>query len=252
MLLAIDTSGAETSVALVSPDSRRDKTTVTESLTEEKAMQQISSTQGISTEQCNSPEKVRSHSSSLSLQVRSLLSAHGCGVSALSAIVLGSGPGSFTGLRIGYAFAKGLAQAANIPIFTLSSLAAAAWKHRHRASNILALDDARRGEFFASAYSLDQGLLVSKLPEQIISVEDVKNWKESNIECALVTANPIVKKSFPETFLVDSLALSLAQQLETTVSRVAASNVLELADLSPFYLRKVAALTIEERLGSLK
>ncbi|MEN9798226.1 MAG: hypothetical protein RL653_1922 [Pseudomonadota bacterium] len=58
--------------------------------------------------------------------ISGLLAAQGLGVEALSGIVVGLGPGSFTGLRIGVAAAKGLAYALEIPVCGVSSLAAAA------------------------------------------------------------------------------------------------------------------------------
>ena len=58
--------------------------------------------------------------------IAELLGRHGVELRALEAIVVGLGPGSFTGLRIGLATAKALAYAAHIPIAGASSLAAVA------------------------------------------------------------------------------------------------------------------------------
>jgi len=58
--------------------------------------------------------------------VEALLGRHGLELPALGGIVVGQGPGSFTGLRIGVAAAKGLAYALKLPLCGSSSLAAAA------------------------------------------------------------------------------------------------------------------------------
>ena len=67
----------------------------------------------------------------------------------LDAIAIGAGPGSFTGLRIGMATAKGIAFAAGRPLWAVSSLAALAYA---RAGLVIAVLDARRGEVYAGAY----------------------------------------------------------------------------------------------------
>jgi tRNA threonylcarbamoyladenosine biosynthesis protein TsaB len=51
----------------------------------------------------------------------------GMTLASLSAIACGAGPGSFTGLRVGYSVAKGLAMPFDLPFFSVSSLQALAW-----------------------------------------------------------------------------------------------------------------------------
>jgi tRNA threonylcarbamoyladenosine biosynthesis protein TsaB len=75
----------------------------------------------------------------------------------LDAVAIGAGPGSFTGLRIGMATAKGIAFAAKCPLWAVSSLAALA--HGELADDptgtVVAVLDARRGELFAGAFTKD-------------------------------------------------------------------------------------------------
>lgn len=76
---------------------------------------------------------------------------------ALDAIAIGAGPGSFTGLRIGMATAKGIAFAAHRPLWAVSSLAAlaedAAREDAATATAVIcAVLDARRGEVFAGGF----------------------------------------------------------------------------------------------------
>jgi tRNA threonylcarbamoyladenosine biosynthesis protein TsaB len=63
-------------------------------------------------------------------------------------IAVGIGPGGFTGLRIGIATARALAQARDLPLVGVSSLAALAAPHEGR---VVAVIDARRGEVFAAS-----------------------------------------------------------------------------------------------------
>lgn len=79
----------------------------------------------------------------------------------LDAVAIGAGPGSFTGLRIGMATAKGIAFAAGKPLWAVSSLAAVAWdgvaeivaaKIPFESGVFVAALDARRGEVYAGCY----------------------------------------------------------------------------------------------------
>ena len=71
----------------------------------------------------------------------------------LDAIAIGAGPGSFTGLRIGMATAKGIAFAAGKPLWAVSSLAALAQDAAARTDAvIISVLDARKGEVYAGCF----------------------------------------------------------------------------------------------------
>jgi tRNA threonylcarbamoyladenosine biosynthesis protein TsaB len=86
----------------------------------------------------------------------------------LDAVAVGAGPGSFTGLRIGMATAKGIAFAAGIPLWAVSSLAALALGAVRRGATgvILPVLDARRGELYAGYYRDD---LTPLAPEAVLA-----------------------------------------------------------------------------------
>jgi len=101
----------------------------------------------------------------------------------LQAIAVGIGPGSFTGLRVGLATAKGLALSLEIPLVGILSLDAIAWPVRFYPGTILALIDARKGQVFARFYQggnelsplsepmvLDPEALPAKIPEKTLAV----------------------------------------------------------------------------------
>ncbi len=95
-------------------------------------------------------------------QVHAMLQAHSAAVSDLQSIVVVSGPGSFTGLRIGVSSAKGLAEALQIPVIALSRLAILADKGKADAAAL----DAGRGEFYFGQYR-DAAI------EELLTAEDV-------------------------------------------------------------------------------
>ena len=69
-------------------------------------------------------DKPRVHGERLPITIDKLIKKYELELSCLDAIAVSSGPGSYTGLRIGMSFAKGLAMAANIPIIPVPTLEA--------------------------------------------------------------------------------------------------------------------------------
>src|SRR2546426_228465 len=79
------------------------------------------------------------------VDVHALLGDAGCAPEDLTGIAVGTGPGSFTGVRIGLATARGLAVALELPVAGVSTLAALA----AGAPDAVAVIDAQRHEVFA-------------------------------------------------------------------------------------------------------
>ena len=84
--------------------------------------------------------------------IEQLLSACSLGLGDMDAFAVATGPGSFTGIRVGLGAAKALAEANGTPLVGVSSLRALASSCRGP-SHRVALLDARRGELFAGCYS---------------------------------------------------------------------------------------------------
>ena len=90
------------------------------------------------------------HSRELLPAVEELMGQAGVGWADVEGVAVGVGPGGFTGLRIGVATARALANAARLPVFPVSSLAALAAAIDEPLA--LPLIDARRGELFGALY----------------------------------------------------------------------------------------------------
>jgi len=80
----------------------------------------------------------------------------------LERIAVGVGPGTFTGLRIGIATARGLAQSLGVELVGVSSLRALAYGAAQGTQRDLAAIDARRGEVFIAAYEGSQELIAPR------------------------------------------------------------------------------------------
>ena len=103
-------------------------------------------------------------------QIAELLAKHGFTKADLGALVVVSGPGSFTGLRVGLAAIKALAEILRKPIVPVSLLEAVALASRNR-GKILAALDAGRGEVYGAEYEL-AGDSAKLLREQLVSKDE--------------------------------------------------------------------------------
>lgn len=95
------------------------------------------------------------HSSALLPAVDWVVRAAGLAPGDLAAVVVGGGPGSFTGLRIAAATAKGMVRALGVPLFAYSGLLAAAAGHWGAGRPVCALFDARRRDVYAGCWRLE-------------------------------------------------------------------------------------------------
>ena len=98
-----------------------------------------------------------------------------CGVAAedLDLIAVANGPGSFTGLRIGVATAKGLAWAAEKPCAGCSTLESMAWNLAGLTGEVCAAMDARRNQVYNARFRVDGETVERLTPDRAISLEDL-------------------------------------------------------------------------------
>jgi len=113
------------------------------------------------------------HSELLLPGIDFVLHAAGVARTELDGIVVGAGPGSFTGVRIAAATARGLAAALRLPLFAHSSLAASAAAARIIDRPVCVLFDARRGEVYAGCYRFGASGLEVLLPPAALPLQAV-------------------------------------------------------------------------------
>lgn len=100
------------------------------------------------------------HSANLLALCDEVMHEAGTGVAGLAAIMCGAGPGSFTGLRVGLAVAKGLALPTGLPLVLVSSLDALACDlaaQSPAARHLLPCIDAGKGQVYARLYDVSEG-----------------------------------------------------------------------------------------------
>ena len=143
LLLAVDTSGKNGSLALA-------RLTPGES-EREICVSEISVLEVV-------PLAGGAFSAQLVPQIAALLKKHGYSKTDLAAFAVASGPGSFTGLRVGLAAVKALAEALQKPIVAISLLEAVAWSSAAH-DRVLAALDAGRGDVYVGDYELEPGVV---------------------------------------------------------------------------------------------
>lgn len=121
-----------------------------------------------------------SHNENLAQFVHDLMAESKVSIKNLDAISLSSGPGSYTGLRIGSAFCKGLCTALAIPLITIDSLLIMTMHSRvreleHDFDLLLPSIDARREEIYFGLYTRERKLILQSRP-LILSDENLKSY----------------------------------------------------------------------------
>ena len=108
------------------------------------------------------------HSASLMPMTEAALTFAGTDLSALDAVAVVTGPGSFTGVRIGVATAKGLAHGAGIPCIPVDALEALAVSAGSFDGVVCPIQDARAGQVYGAAFREGERLL----PDEPLKLEE--------------------------------------------------------------------------------
>ena len=118
------------------------------------------------------------HSQTLMVMAEDLLKQVGKTVDDLTAVAVAEGPGSFTGVRIGVAAAKGFAWGREIPCYGISTLEAMALSLGAWEGHVCACMDARRNQVYNSVFYVNHGELERFSDDRAISLADLKNELE--------------------------------------------------------------------------
>jgi len=132
--------------------------------------------------------------------IERLLKRHALDVWQMAAFASASGPGSFTGVRVGLTAVKGLAETIGRKVIAVSNLEALAW-HGSRPLRAAVLD-ARRGEVYGGVYDyrlqLVQREMVAKLPVWLASLPEgdlefiTQGFQLSGVNRPVVETRPVV------------------------------------------------------------
>ena len=192
----------------------------------------------------------KTHSQTLLPMIDKVLKFAEVDLKDIEYIAATEGPGSFTGLRIGAATAKGLSQALNIPIVNVPTLEALAYNIVELDKLICPIMDARRGNVFAAIYKMsNEGLEVIRKQEALPIEDLIKDINALEKNIIFVGDGIYVHKDYIKNYLRADYIFApayLREQKAASVVGVALDYIkknkyVQSKDFKPVYLRKSQA-----------
>ena len=186
------------------------------------------------------------HSRTLLPMARDLLNNCGTGLEQVDVIAVAAGPGSFTGLRIGVATAKGLAWAEDKDCAPCSTLESMAWPlASFRDAVIVCAMDARRKQVYNALFQTDGERLTRLSPDRAISLEELgeelKKIKKRKIvvgDGAKLCYNTLREQDGQLELAPEPLRMQSAQGVaRAALEQIRAGGLVKGGELAPVYHR---------------
>ncbi len=189
-------------------------------------------------------ESPKEHASFLQSAIRQLIKTTGIHLQEIDAVAVTSGPGSYTGLRVGMASAKGLCYALKKPLISISSLevltdsAVQLFPELHESVIFCPMIDARRMEVFTAIYRKDLSIILPPCAlildkfsfEKVLKNDKIIFFGTGSAKWRLISNHP--NALFEE---VSILPKTLSKQ---TNLRFLQNKFADLAYSEPFYLKE--------------
>ena len=195
------------------------------------------------------------HSQTIMPMISEIFIRTGLDIKDMDYIAVSEGPGSFTGLRIGAATAKGLALGHNIPLVPVPTLKAMAYNVFSTKEYICPIMDARREQVYAGIFCRQEECLVEVMQEQAIGIEElIEKALQLGGNVIFLGDGVLVHKDKLYEYLEFSTALSNCNYQRASSVGVLAINLIKEGkyidgkNFKPVYLRKPQAeRELEER-----
>jgi tRNA threonylcarbamoyladenosine biosynthesis protein TsaB len=179
-------------------------------------------------------------------------------VDQLSVVAVGTGPGMFTGLRVGVTTAKVLAQSLRIPVIPVSSLDLLAYPLRHAHGRVIATIDARRNELYWAVYRTVPGGVQRVSELELGSPDELAAEIEAGGEEALLCGDGVLRFADAFAHLGGRVVMagpahaspSLSALAELARARYEREDFCAPSEVLPTYLRRSDAELEWERKGA--
>ena len=161
--------------------------------------------------------------------IADLLAAASAGVRDLAGITAVAGPGSFTGIRIGLAAVKAIAEARGLPMVTVSRLALLAELGQAPCSVL----DAHRGQFYCGMYG------DGKAREMLLTAGEINamGGLTGRVAVCEETVAQLLEELFGEPEIVRVAALMASDALRFSLAKWRVGDLADVASLDGYYLR---------------
>lgn len=173
----------------------------------------------------------------------------------IDAVAVSSGPGSYTGLRIGVSTAKGLCYGYEIPLIAVSTLevmTVAALKEVADPQEILfcPMIDARRMEVYAAFYT-NELQLVREIAADIIDEESYRNYMSEQTVCFFGNGADKCHEalSHPNARFLNNIAPLAENMIALAEKAYTAQQFVDVAYFEPFYLKEFQATTPKNKIN---
>ena len=196
--------------------------------------------------------EAKAHTRILMPMIKSLLDDAGINVADLDALVLGNGPGSFIGMRIGASVVQGLAYAAKLKIVPISSLACVAADvfQKHAGKHVAIAQDARMSQIYFGCFERDgAGLPAAIGAERILDLAEIETLNDfADLPWLAAGAGwqrypALAELQRPKLTVLPDIELPRATNLLRLAQvSIASGNSISPEQLQPAYLREQVAV----------
>jgi len=179
------------------------------------------------------------HSELLTTSIKDILDQNNYSVKDLSAVAVGIGPGSFTGLRIGFSVAKGLCYPHNIKLIGISSLKILANSINQNFREVISLVK-DKGEFFYTT-TFDNELNETSKPKIEKIDNRFLNQYTDNSYCIVVNSKDsleYIKSSTNSEIEITRQSISSINMIDLSYKSFQEKRFEDLAYFEPFYIKK--------------
>ena len=188
------------------------------------------------------------HSQTLMPMIEGALSSSKTDINEIDGFAISSGPGSFTGIRIGISAVKGLAAVKKTPCVAVSTLISMAQNYSDTDCIVCAVMDARCNQLYNAIFDIENGEITRLCDDRALMcdelLEEIKNISQSSDKCVIIVGDGAdifynaakdiknVKKAHPIRQYQNAVGVGFASLDAFKKGKTLSPN-----DLLPFYLR---------------